>query len=406
MKLSRAILVVLLAAFALTVTGCGSLPRYQEAQTKYSLSPPERTNLAIVIFLEPVFPGKPFDEVVCDNTIGAMWSPEESRKIGFTQNYSDTASKHAPLLALLATLPASLAVGLAASGQAGDFNISSRIMVPYGRFITSNLTELLAMASPDATVCLDQQCVRSKMQSGENSRLVAVQFTKLRVAENEANTLTLIVEGAATVVISGQPIFAPISHSIVNRSITSEGFFHSDFLRAMNKTANEMASSVAVQIYSVASRNLRGSEQGDPAAALRLGFLLDSGDWFKKACDLGSLPGCHNAGVAHESGKGKLDKDYSQARAYYLRAAERGYMQSQYNLASLYSNNHISPPDDVEGLKWMLLAQKSASECKQDQSCGWALQDPPGHKQRLLSRLSSAQKENAESLAAEWKPKH
>lgn len=166
-----------------------------------------------------------------------------------------------------------------------------------------------------------------------------------------------------------------------------------------------MASSVAQQIYSAATRNLRDSEQGDPAAALRFGVLLESGDWFKKACDLGSLPGCHNAGVAYESGKSKLDKDYSQARAYYLRAAERGYMQSQYNLASLYSNNHISPPDDVEGLKWMLLAQKSASQCKQDPLCAWALQDPPGHKQRLLSRLSSAQKENAESLAAEWKPR-
>jgi len=102
-KFSRAILVV--AAFALTVAGCGSLPRYQEAQAKYSLSPPERTNFAIVIFLEPVFHGKPFDEVVCDNAVGAMWSPEESRKIGFTQNYSDTRSKHAPQLALLATLP-------------------------------------------------------------------------------------------------------------------------------------------------------------------------------------------------------------------------------------------------------------------------------------------------------------
>src|SRR5258708_2928138 len=212
-------------------------------------------------------------------------------------------------------------------------------------------------ASPGGAVCLDQQCAQSKMQFKENSRLVTVQFTKLRVAEDKANTLTLVVEGAATVVIGGQPIRVPISHSIVDRSITSEGLFHSDFLRAMNKMANEMASSVAQQIYSVATRNLGGSEQGDPAAALRLGFLLDSGYWFRKACDLGSLPGCHNAGVAYESGKGRLDKDYSQARAYYLRAAERGYMQSQYNLASLYSNNYISPPDDVEGLKWMLLAQ-------------------------------------------------
>jgi hypothetical protein len=159
---------------------------------------------------------------------------------------------HAPKLALLATLPANLAIGLASSGQAGDLNISSRIMVPFGRFITANLIDLLAEASPDSTVCLDQQCVLSKMQSQGNSRLIKVQFSKLRVAEGKTNTLTLVVEGTASIEIGGQPMRVSIAHSIVDRSITSEGYFHSDFLRAMNKMANEIASTVAQQIYSVA----------------------------------------------------------------------------------------------------------------------------------------------------------
>jgi hypothetical protein len=35
---------------------------------------------------------------------------------------------------------------------------------------------------------------------------------------------------------------------MVNRSITSEGMWHSDFLKAMNAIANESSSAVAAQI--------------------------------------------------------------------------------------------------------------------------------------------------------------
>jgi TPR repeat protein len=160
----------------------------------------------------------------------------------------------------------------------------------------------------------------------------------------------------------------------------------------------------------------RGAEQGDASAALRLGLLIDqgrvssskygeAGDWFKRGCALGNLPACHNVGVAYENGKNGLPKDYSEARNFYLKAAAAGYMQSQYNLASLYSNNYVTPPNDVEGLKWMLLSQISADKCKQQQLCQWVLEDPPGHKRRLESRLSGAQQQEARNLAAQWKVK-
>lgn len=160
----------------------------------------------------------------------------------------------------------------------------------------------------------------------------------------------------------------------------------------------------------------RGAQQGDASAALRLGLLIDeervssskygeAGDWFKRACDSGSWPGCHNVGVAYEYGKNGLSTDHALAHSFYLKAASEGYMQSQYNLASLHSNNYITPPDDVEGLKWMLLAQMSAEECKQVQLCQWVLEDPPGHKLKLEGRLSAAQQQDARTLAARWKAK-
>jgi len=159
----------------------------------------------------------------------------------------------------------------------------------------------------------------------------------------------------------------------------------------------------------------RGAQQGDAAAALRLGFLLDqglvsaekygeAGDWFKKGCSLGNLPSCHNAGVAYEEGKNGFAKNHAEARAYYLKAATAGYMQSQYNLASLYSNGYVTPSNDVEGLKWMLLSQAAAKKCSSQGLCQWILEDPPGHKRRLESRLSSAQQQESALLAKDWKP--
>ncbi len=157
----------------------------------------------------------------------------------------------------------------------------------------------------------------------------------------------------------------------------------------------------------------RGADQGDASAALRLGLLIDegkvsateygeAGSWFKKACALGNSTACHNVGVAYEEGKNGLVKDYIQAWKYYLMAATRGYMQSQYNLASLYSNSYIAP-NDVEGLKWILIAQNTAETCRKQPLCQWILDDPPRHRQRLERRMSNAQIQEAHMLATQWK---
>lgn len=171
------------------------------------------------------------------------------------------------------------------------------------------------------------------------------------------------------------------------------------------------------QLEQAAELYRRGAEQGDASAALRLGLLIDqgrvspakhgeAGDWFKRGCSLGDLPSCHNVGVAYEYGKNGLAQNYSEAYAFYLKAATEGYMQSQYNLASLYSNSFVMPPNDVEGLKWMLLAQMSAERCKPQELCQWILEDPPGHRRRLETRLSSAQQEEAATLAKQWNAEH
>ncbi len=158
---------------------------------------------------------------------------------------------------------------------------------------------------------------------------------------------------------------------------------------------------------------MQGAQQGDGEAALKLGLLLDNGSvskstygeanvWFEKACELGELAGCHNLGVAYEYGKNGCSKNMDQAKNYYSIAANSGYMQSQYNLGSLYSNQYIS--DNLEGYKWMLIAEKSAKECSSKPLCQWVLDDPPGHRTNLRNRLSKEQIDSAKSYVESWKP--
>jgi hypothetical protein len=153
----------------------------------------------------------------------------------------------------------------------------------------------------------------------------------------------------------------------------------------------------------------KGAEQGDASAALKLGLMVEeesvqeakfgtAGTWYVKACDLGSLPGCHNAGVGYEYGKGGLVKDLAKARDFYEKAALKGYMQSAYNLGSLYANNYFS--NDTEGLKWLLVSQAKARECTQQPLCNWILEDPPGHIGKLKGRMSAEQIKQAENAAA------
>jgi hypothetical protein len=141
----------------------------------------------------------------------------------------------------------------------------------------------------------------------------------------------------------------------------------------------------------------RGAANGDASAALKLGLMIDDGAassatfgtagiWFTRACDLGDEVGCHNVGVGFEYGRSGLERNYNSARTYYEKAATRGYIQSQYNLGSLYANQYFH--DDVQGLTWLLRSQQGAGKCASQPICNWILRDPPGHVARLKAGLT------------------
>lgn len=251
---------ILLAVFPF-FAGCASLPRYTAATPHLASQSAAAVSTSVAVLLEPVFPGKSLPETVVDNAIGAYWSPEEASQIGFTQNYGETLATRAPQLALLASLPPSIRPGFAASGQAGGFNISSRIMVPIGLFITSNTKQLLESTHQKALVCVDLACMEQARGTGSYDLYVVVRVKKLRVAEEQANTFTLEAEAQAEVSDArGATTSQLIRATVKNRSITSEGFFHRDFLKVMNKIANEVSSDFALQLVAAS----RGASQETP----------------------------------------------------------------------------------------------------------------------------------------------
>ena len=133
----------------------------------------------------------------------------------------------------------------------------------------------------------------------------------------------------------------------------------------------------------------RKVDQCDGDAALQIGNLLVRSripgprygtpiTWFKKGCTLRSLPACHNVGVSYEQGRNGVNQDYAEATSYFLQAAERAFLPSMYNLAVLSAESKISAADNREGLKWMLVAQKSARPTSWPMTGGRATESPLG----------------------------
>jgi hypothetical protein len=246
-------LFLVIAVTFLFASGCMTLPRYKDAEPRYSgVASAKGMNAPAVILLEPVIVGKRFDQVVCDNVLGAFWNPEEATKIGFTQNYAEILPKILPLIALEASLGRNIGGGRVASGQSSiDFDrikIDSRIMIPFGTYISRNVEQVLSAASGDSKVCFDAVCLEEQRRQFPAYKIATVRFTKFRVAEDNPNKLTLMAEGLVLIDEQGHRRDIPVKYEIIDRSISSEGYTHASFLRVMDKTANEMSSAIAEQI--------------------------------------------------------------------------------------------------------------------------------------------------------------
>jgi len=114
------------------------------------------------------------------------------------------------------------------------------------------------------------------------------------------------------------------------------------------------------------------ADQGDAQAAFKLAKMSleglipnrESGDamrWFTRSCELGKAEACIEVGKYYEFGVNdtgeKIPQDYEKAREYFLKAAQKKEEFGQYKLAYLYAQRVFN--DDVEGLKWAMLAERT-----------------------------------------------
>lgn len=159
----------------------------------------------------------------------------------------------------------------------------------------------------------------------------------------------------------------------------------------------------------------RQADKGNAEAALRLGNLLarnrvatarygNAVDWYKKGCALNSLSACHNVGASYEYGRNGVKLDNTEAANYYLKSAERAFLPSLLNLAILHADGRVTSLDHRDGLKWMLIAQKAATQCPAAPICKLVLEDPKGYRARLEAPLSADERQEARQLAEHWQP--
>ena len=83
-------------------------------------------------------------------------------------------------------------------------------------------------------------------------------------------------------------------------------------------------------------------EQGDYAAAWHTNTIL---------AEAGDALGQYNLGVLHSEGRG-VPQNYTQARAWYQKAAEQGYAAAQYNLGLMCANGWGGPQDNAQARDW------------------------------------------------------
>ena len=141
---------------------------------------------------------------------------------------------------------------------------------------------------------------------------------------------------------------------------------------------------------------------------------------FVEACNLGNNNACHKVGTAYSKGLYSVSRDYTKARQWYLKAAMRGYAPSQQNIANLYAYRLLDESNDVEGYKWLLLAEKTVATClpgtieaqsntlaaERRRLCQLASAGQGRLRSIFRKRMSSEQMQQSERLARQWSAKH
>lgn len=135
---------------------------------------------------------------------------------------------------------------------------------------------------------------------------------------------------------------------------------------------------------------MAAEDRGDYATAARL---------YRPLAERGNSSARDYLGALYLNGRG-VPRDYSQAMRWFLLAAEQQHAAAQYSLGLMFERGQGTPPDLVQAYMWLTLA---AARWESDpQLRGY----PITARNRVATRMMSAQIAEAQRLAREWDAAH
>jgi hypothetical protein len=194
------------------------------------LSVPAVQNLTI--HFEESVPGKPFKETVWDNISGPFWDVEESKQIGFTQNYKPQFFAIPPIL-------------LPAAAQSGVPLIDTRILVLFGNVLSTMFDSAARKNLPAFRICFDYSCVNKSTTSD----ILKIKIENFLVWESPLNHLNLYVKGRSGHVLNGKTHKEyPFEKSMLLQRLGSVLSTHNRFMVEMNRLSNQFAEELTAEI--------------------------------------------------------------------------------------------------------------------------------------------------------------
>jgi TPR repeat protein len=177
--------------------------------------------------------------------------------------------------------------------------------------------------------------------------------------------------------------YGPALHNLASLYLGGEGV-PQDFATARGLLERAVKLDQANSLYTLGKMYAEGmGGPKDMTGALGL---------FQRAAALGHARAQYNLGKLYRDGAPGLAPDMGRAVEYFRLAAEQGHALAQSRLATRLAAGQGAPKDEVEALKWAILAAREGEES--------AL----GNEKVLRDRLPAAQVADAEARAAAFKP--
>ena len=113
----------------------------------------------------------------------------------------------------------------------------------------------------------------------------------------------------------------------------------------------------------------------------------------RKAAVSGVVQAQYNLGKMYRDGEGTTKANSEMSAKWFLAAAEQGYHRAQNHVGVRLARGEGIAKDEVEALKWLILAANSGNELAQQ------------NRRDIAAKLTADQRAEAEKRARDWKAK-